>query len=87
MPGLIAGEGRKDVRENCRILRPYIIWKRRKEQLIEKTLICMIKQEEEKKKKEEEDKKRLEKEQRISRIQVFCRPRLSYLEHCRPEWV
>ena len=70
MPGLIVGEGRRHARDNCRILRPYILWKRGKEQQTERALLIKIKRDEEQRKIEEEEKRCAEREKRISRIEV-----------------
>lgn len=70
MPGLVVGEGRRPTRDNCRILRPYILWKRRKEQLAERALFMKVKHEEEQRKREEEERKCAEREKKLSRIEV-----------------
>ena len=71
MPGLIVGEGRRRARDNCRILRPYILWKRRKEQLAEGALLSKLKREEEQRRIEEEDKRCKERKARLTRIEVY----------------
>jgi len=68
MPGLSVGEGRRSARDNCRILRPYILWRRRKEQDTETFLLIKIKREEEQRRKEDEDRRCKEREKRLSRI-------------------
>ena len=70
MPGLSVGEGRRSARDNCRILRPYILWRRRKEQDTETLLLIKIKREEEQRRKEDEDRRCKEREKRLSRIKV-----------------
>ena len=58
------------MRENCKILRPYILWRRKKDQLVEAAYILKLKREIERKKKEAEEKKALERERKMTRIEV-----------------
>ena len=66
----VLSERRKLTKENLLILRPYILWKRRKEHLLEARLIAEIKQEEEKRVRDEEEKKRQAEERRKEKEKV-----------------
>eukprot|EP00794_Sanderia_malayensis_P004925 gene4925-5572_t len=66
---LTVAEKRKATRENCRLLRPYILWRRRKENAVETGLLFQIKEEEEKKKRDQDEKKRQAAEERMKKLQ------------------
>ena len=70
MPALSPAERRKLTRENCRILRPYILWRRRKDNALETALLLQIKEEEERNKREAEERKLKEEERRRDKLTV-----------------